>query len=103
MLKIFAPKVIDRVNIGYIGNVKISQELNQAKGVMNNYLRDKHFTVDISAFEQGDEFINIRGLADSQKSSCIVPIKKDGNEPLLRRVYRTIEMFAKDPVINTKK
>ena len=105
MIKIFAPKMVDRVTVGYIGNVKISQELNQAKGVMNNYLRDKHFSVEISnSLEESSSPILVRGISDAKKpSSCTVPVKNDDKEPLLRKIYRTIEMFAKDPTINTKK
>lgn len=104
MLKIFAPKMVNRVNIGYIGNVKIAQELNQAKGVMNNYLRDKHFTVEISCLEKDGDPFTVRGISDARyPDTCTVPIQNDDKEPLLRKIYRTIEMFAKDPRINTKK
>lgn len=106
MLKIFAPKVVDKVNVGYIGDIKISKEINQAKGVMNNYLRDKHFSVEISrSLEKESSPILVRGISEAKKSpsSCMVPIKSDDKEPLLRKIYRTIEMFAKDPTINTKK
>ena len=99
MLKIFAPKMVNRVNIGYIGNVKIAQELNQAKGVMNNYLKDKKFSVTfVDSFDK--DFVHAQSLDDKKTSCSYIAIKKDGDTPFLRNIYKALEKFAKDKNIN---
>ena len=100
--KIFGPKVIDRVQIS-VTDPQVAKELYQAKGVMNNYLRDKHFVVQITKSSFNSDCVDIRALSDSRKAFCTnygIPVKSE--IPLLRRVYRILESFAHDKGINRK-
>ncbi|MBR2430600.1 hypothetical protein IKB17_03945 [bacterium] len=101
MLKIFAPKIVDRVRIPEFNDSKISQQLYQAKGVINNYLKDKHFTVDISNAD--DKYAIVEAKADAKKQYASIFVKNDGEIPFLRKIYSAIEKLAKDPSINDKK
>ena len=100
--KIFSPKVIDRVQIS-VTDPQLAKELYQAKGVMNNYLRDKHFSVQITNSRLISDAVDIRVISDSRKSAATnygIPAKSE--TPLLRRIYRNLESFAHDKVINKK-
>ena len=101
MIKLFTHKPIDRVNVWSISNKKIEAELNQAKGVINNYLKDKNFKVAIgdSPLAKND-CLDIAGFADSGKAMRKITIKKESDKPLLRNVYAAIENIAKEFAIN---
>ena len=45
MLKIFGPKVANRVRIPELNTGKYTEQLYQAKGVINNYLKDKNIPI----------------------------------------------------------
>lgn len=102
MLKIFGPKVANRVRIPELNTGKYTEQLYQAKGVMENYLKDKHFRVNIA--DSNDKFMLVEAIADSKKAIAAILIRKNDEEtPFLRKVYRVIEGFAKDSDINVKK
>ena len=102
MLKIFGPKVANRVRIPKLNTGKYTEQLFQAKGVMENYLKDKHFKVKIT--DSNDKFMLVEAIADSEKAMSAILIRKNDEEtPFLRKVYRVIEGFAKDSDINVKK
>ena len=100
MIRLFTPKVVNKVHVN-VADVAKAQELEQAKGVMNNYLRDKNFTVTfVDSFDK--EFVHAQGL-DNRKTCCkYVAIKKESDTPFLRTIYKAIERLAKDPEINRK-
>ena len=102
MLKIFGPKVANRVRIPELNTGKYTEQLFQAKGVINNYLKDKHLKVNIA--DMDDKFMLVEAIADNKKTIFSTFIRKeDGDTPFLRKVYRVIEGFAKDSDINVKK
>ena len=102
MLKIFGPKVANRVRIPELNTGKYTEQLYQAKGVMENYLKDKHFKVNIA--DMDDKLMLVEAIADSEKDISAIFIRKNDEEtPFLRKIYKTIEYFAKDPDINIKK
>ena len=102
MLKILAAKTINRIRISRLKEKNLHQELIQAKGVMNNYMKDKHFVVNIGQCQFDDEFVQLQALSDTKKNLSCVSVSKNGEIPFLRKIYRAIEMFAKDPNINKK-
>ena len=102
MFKIFAPKAINRIHISHFEEKNLHQELIQAKGVMDNYMKDKRFAVSISQCPLDDEYVQVQAMSDSKKSLSRVSVSKNGEIPFLRKIYSAIEMFAKDPNINKK-
>ena len=102
MFKIFAPKTINRVHIKHLKETNLHQELTQAKGVMDNYMKDKHFVVAISQCPLDDEFVQLQAISDTKRSLSRVSISKNGKIPFLRKIYSAIEMFANDSNINKK-
>jgi hypothetical protein len=102
MFRIFAPKANNRVVINRLREKNLHQELTQAKGVMDNYMKDKHFTVNISQCPLDDEFVQLQAMSDSKMSLSCISVRKNGEKPFLRKVYSAIEMFAKDSLINKK-
>lgn len=99
MIKLFAPKVIDRVTIQPMSNKKLYAELNQAKGVMNNYLKDKHFKITISDSPfYGSDVLDVKGFSDSAKSMSLYSIKTESKTPFLRNIYKAIENLAKSSI-----
>ena len=102
MFKIFAPKAINRIHISHLEEKKLHQELIQAKGVMNNYMKDKRFAVRISQCPFDGEYVQVQAMSDSKKSLSRVSVSKNGEIPFLRKIYSAIEMFAKNPNINKK-
>lgn len=101
MLKIFAPKIIDKVTINVTDAVK-AKELEQAKGVMNNYLKDKHFTVRLFDSLETDAIV-VQGLNEEKTALQWITILKESDTPFLRKVYLAIEKLAQDSSINKKK
>ena len=94
MIKLLAnKKPIDKVNIFRINNKELNQELIQAKGIMNNYLKDKPFNVDI--FEYSDDIINVRGITPSRKQAFTIQVKKGEDTPFLRKIYKAIDTLNK--------
>ena len=102
MFKIFAPKTINSIRISRLEEKNLHQELIQAKGVMDNYMKDKHFVVNISQCPLSDKFVQLQALSDTRKSLSCVSVSKNGEIPFLRKIYSAIEMFAKDPTIYKK-
>lgn len=102
MFKIFAPKTINRIHISSLEEKNLHQELIQAKGVMNNYMKDKHFVVKIGQCPLDDEYVQLQAMSDTRKSMSSVSVSKNGEIPFLRKIYSAIEMFAKDSDINKK-
>ena len=101
MLKIFGPKVVNRVRIPELNTGKYTEQLYQAKGVIENYLKDKNFKVTIT--DLNDKFMIVEAFSDKKNSISSTLIKKeDGDIPFLRKIYKKIEDFAKDPNINVK-
>ena len=100
MFKITGHKPIDRVRV-LVQDTQKAKELNQAKGVINNYLKDKHFTVEFTTSPfLGNEFVCVKTISDSKKAFGLAAVKKDGDTPFLRRIYQTIENVAKNKNIN---
>ena len=96
MFKITGHKPIDRVRV-LVQDTQKAKELNQAKGVINNYLKDKHFTVEFTTSPfLGNEFVCVKTISDSKKAFGLAAVKKDGDTPFLRRIYQTIENVAKN-------
>lgn len=103
MLKIFGPKVANRVRIPKLNTGKYTEQLYQAKGVIDNYLKDKNFRVTIIDFS--DTQMLVQAFPDKKNSMSITYIKKEDDDdiPFLRKIYKIVEDFAKDPNINIKK
>lgn len=71
--------------------------LKQAKGVVENYLKDKKENISISIRNSilGDnDCLSVSCTTNTRQS--ITDIIKNGDLPLLRKVYMVIEDFAKD-------
>lgn len=102
MFKIFTPKAINRVNIGPLKEKNLHQDLIQAKGIIDNYMKDKNFVVNIRQCPLDDDFVRVGALSDTKKSMSSVSICKKGEIPFLRKIYSAIEMFAEDADINKK-
>lgn len=96
-----------------IEHVKISQkisepyleQLNQAKGIMENYLKDKPFNVNINKVssvwgKDSEDYVEIQGY--TPKSLSIYHIKKESDTSFLRLVYKTLEELAKDKIFQAK-
>ena len=99
MIKLFGPKIVDKVTIQNISNKKHYAELNQAKGVMNNYLKDKHFKITISDSPFfGSDILDVKGFSDSAKSMSIYSIRTESKTPFLRNIYKAIENLAKNHI-----
>ena len=99
MIKLFGPKIVDRVTIQNISDKKIYTELNQAKGVMNNFLKDKKFKITISdSVFWGKDSLDIKGFSDSAKSMNMYSIKTNSETHFLRNVYKVIENLAKSSI-----
>lgn len=102
MLKIFGPKVANRVRIPKLNTGKYTEQLYQAKGVIDNYLKDKNFRVTIIDFS--DTQMLVQAFPDKKNSMSSTFIKKEDDDiPFLRKIYKIVEDFAKDPSINIKK
>ena len=100
IMRIFKETPIDKVKIR-VADAKKAKELTQAKGVMNNYLKDKFFTV--TFYDSADDYIGVQGASDSKTGIRVMAVKKDTNTPFLRNIYKTLEVFAKDSDINKQK
>ncbi len=100
---------IFKINSKPIEQVKISSnipqpylgQLNQAKGVMENYLKDKKLNISISNSSliwgnRVDDYLDITG--NTPKAIRIIQIKKESNTPFLRKVYKAIEILHKSLV-----
>lgn len=103
MLKIFGPKVANRVSIPELNTGKYTEQLYQAKGVIENYLKDKKFRVTITDVD--DTFMLVQAFSDKKNSMSSAFIKKEDDDdiPFLGKIYKIVENFAKDPNINIKK
>ena len=97
MLKMFSPKIVQsKVNISNEIASPHREYLLQAKGVMNNYLRDKKCTVSIKDCPLSDgDCLEISALNDSKQSFSRISVLKDGEIPFLRKIYKAIEMVSK--------
>ena len=100
IMKIFKQTSIDRVKIS-VSDAQKAKELIQAKGVMNNYLKDKYFNVIF--YDSADEYIGIQSYNDAKTALRVMAVKKDSETPFLRNVYKVLEVLAKDTDINKKK
>ena len=71
--------------------------LNQAKGVMENYLKDKNFTVKFSETVLCDKNLIVEGLSLSKNKANLWAISKEKycQQPFLRIVYKAIEEISK--------
>ena len=77
--------------------------LNQAKGVMENYLRDKNLNIYISRSdlrwgEHDADYLDILGY--TPQAQRIIQIKKESDTPFLRKIYKAIEIIAGDFKLN---
>ena len=97
IMKIFKQTPIDRVKIK-VSDVQKAKELTQAKGIMNNYLKDKHFAV--TFYDSEDEYVGIQSCNDAKTAIRVIAVKKDSETPFLRNIYKALEIFAKDSDIN---
>ncbi len=93
---LFVKPVPNRVFIHPSVSSPYSEQLEQAKGVMNNYLRDKNFTVsfynDVFDFKK----INVIASNNSKTALSMISFVKDDKKPFLRKAYEAIEKFAND-------
>lgn len=99
MLKIFSPK-IQQSKIAIFTEIASPhrEELMQAKGVMENYLRDKKCKVVIKndPLCEGDDWLEVSALNYSKTANSRISVSKDGVIPFLRKIYRAIEIVTKD-------
>lgn len=107
-MKIFKPtkKLFGNVRISPNVNSPYKEQLNQAKGVMENYLRDKKFNINIyessSAWgSQAADYLDIQ--LTHPKTMRIMQIKKDTDTPFLRKVYKALEEMAREFKLNSLK
>lgn len=94
MIKIIGPRVVDRVNVA-LTDKAVSEPLIQAKGVMNNYLKDKHFRIKFTNSIFDDNAIDVHAISDSRKASALYTVKRNGDSPFLRSVYQALEAANK--------
>ncbi len=106
-MKIFkiAPKIIEKVKISKEIQNPYKEQLVQAKGIMENYLKDKPFNVNINKVssvwgKDADDYVEIQGY--TPKSLSIYHIKKESDMSFLRLVYKTLEELAKDKIFQAK-
>ena len=98
---------IFKVNSKPIEHVKISpciadsykNQLYQAKGVIENYMKDKNFDIvfnkpGVCCKDTGDSIVEIMGHHHPHKGRQYGLIKPDSNTPFLRNVYQAIETIA---------
>ena len=101
LTKIFTPKIVEKVTINVADATK-ARELEQAKGVMNNYLKDKHFTVRLFDALDADTVV-VQGLNEDKTALEWITVLKESDTPFLRKIYQAIENLSGNPSINKKK
>lgn len=79
-------------------------QLEQAKEMMENYLKDKNFKISIKdSFLHGKDCVDITAFADSKKAISDVTIKKNGEIPFIENVRNVLEYFVKEGIVNNPK
>lgn len=98
MLKIFSPKV-SQSKIAIFTEIAPPhrEELMQAKGIMENYLRDKKCKVVIKndPLSEGDDWLEVSAMDYSKTVNSRISVSKEGETPFLRKIYRAIEIVTK--------
>lgn len=82
------------------------EHLNQAKGVMENYLKDKKFNVNIYESSpvwgcQDADYLDIQ--LTHPKAMRVIQIKKESDTPFLRKVYKALEEMSREFKLNNLK
>lgn len=104
-MKIFKtnPKPIEHVGISSLVPQPYREQLTQAKGVMENYLKDKDLRVYInpcSLVPRSSEFDSIEVMGHNSVAKRFIKVKKEGDTPFLRRVYSAIDTIAHEFKLN---
>ncbi len=107
-MKIFNPPAKPFGNVRIFQNISspYKEQLNQAKGVMENYLRDKNFNINIYESSsvlgsQAADYLDIQ--LTHPKTMRIMQVKKDTDTPFLRKVYKALEEMAREFKLNNLK
>ncbi len=98
MLKIFSPK-ISQSNLSIFTNISSPhrEELMQAKGVMENFLRDKKCKVVIKNDPLGGgDYVEVRAANYARTSLSRISVLKDGEIPLLKKIYIALGIVTED-------
>ena len=100
-MKIFKinPKPAEHVRMSSLVPEPYSDQLHQAKGVMENYLKDKDLNVYISPctlVPHASDLDSIEILGHNSNAERFIKVKKEGDTPFLRRVYQAIETIAQE-------
>lgn len=98
MLKIFSPK-IPQSKVAIFAEIAPPhrEELMQARGVMENYLKDKECKVFIkNDFLSGRDWLEVSAINYSKTSSSRISVSKYGEHPFLRKIYEAMEIVVKD-------
>ncbi len=97
------PKTIEHARISPLVPQPYREQLKQAKGVMENYLKDKALDVYISPCSlvpRSSEFDSIQVMGHNPAAARFIKVKKEGDTPFLRRVYSAIETIAHEFKLN---
>ena len=100
-MKIFKikPKPAEHIRISLLVPQPYRDQLHQAKGVMNNYLKDKDINVCISPctlVPHAADFDSLEILGHNSNAERFIKVKKEDDTPFLRRVYQAIETIAQE-------
>ena len=104
-MKIFktSPNTIEHIKISSNIPQPYLDQLNQAKGVMENYLKNKNLNINISPSdlrwgEQAADYLDILGHVPTAQR--IIQVKKESDTPFLRKIYKAIEIIAREFKLN---
>lgn len=66
-----------------------------ARGVVNNYLKDKSFTVYVNQHKACKDSLVLTAYDKNERAVGVEIVSKLGENPLLRKIYIAIDNFAK--------
>lgn len=98
MLKIFPNKITkSKTYISDSISNPYKEQLLQARGVVDNYLKDKKCSVTIKNCPlSGSDYLEISSLNDSKTSLSRISVLKSGERSFLRKIYEAVEIVVKD-------
>ena len=102
MIKIFSPKITQsKINISKEVDSLYREQLLQARGVIDNYLKDKKCTVGIKNCPlSGCKYLAVNAINDCKNILSRVSVAKESEQPFLRTIYQAIEFVTKQVTRN---
>ena len=96
-MRIFRIKPIDKIRIlvSDARNAQKAEELTRAKGVMNNYLRDKNLSVKFKDSIFDINRIDMYIYSKKRAMGVYTVHKETKDTPFLRLVYKVLENISK--------